>query len=224
MTGYVPKKKGKKKKKQSNYRRKSTWNDSENVESDPEKDNQELDIIPSKVNQCIPIDELLERVNDEIIDYELIGKLVQHLVTTKVTGDNGSILIFLPGVFEISSAQISISNATKGMNTILLPLHGGLQSKDQQKVFHNAPQGHTKVILSTNVAETSITIPDCVVVIDTCKEKQSSYDPSNRMPLLLECFASKDSLKQRRGRAGRVREGFYYQLIRPNTYQKLSQQ
>lgn len=59
----------------------------------------------------------------------------------------------------------------------------------------------------------SITIPDCTMVIDTCKEKLSSYDPSNRMPLLIEAFASRDSLKQRRGRAGRVRPGSCYKLI-----------
>lgn len=68
------------------------------------------------------------------------------------------------------------------------------------------------MILSTNVAETSITIPDCTIVIDTAREKQSSYDPSNRMPLLIEKFASRDSLKQRRGRAGRVRPGSCYKV------------
>ena len=59
------------------------------------------------------------------------------------------------------------------------------------------------------------------MVIDTCKEKQSSYDPSNRMPLLLETFASRDSLKQRRGRAGRVRPGTCYKLISKEKFGKL---
>jgi ATP-dependent RNA helicase DHX57 len=71
------------------------------------------------------------------------------------------------------------------------------------------------------VAETSITIPDCTIVIDTCKEKQSSFDPVNRMPLLLETFASRDSLKQRRGRAGRVRPGNCYKLVSSSFYGKL---
>jgi ATP-dependent RNA helicase DHX57 len=69
--------------------------------------------------------------------------------------------------------------------------------------------------------ETSVTIPDCTIVIDTAREKQSSYDPTNRMPLLVEHFASKASLKQRRGRAGRVREGTCYKLISRATYAKL---
>lgn len=63
----------------------------------------------------------------------------------------------------------------------------------------------------------------CLVnqVVDTCKEKQSSFDPINRMPLLLERFASQDSLKQRRGRAGRVRPGTCYKLISTRTFEKL---
>lgn len=77
------------------------------------------------------------------------------------------------------------------------------------------------VCCSTNVAETSITIPDCTVVVDTCKEKQSSFDPINRMPMLLERFASQDSLKQRRGRAGRVRPGTCYKLVSKSLYNKL---
>lgn len=61
------------------------------------------------------------------------------------------------------------------------------------------------------------------MVIDTCKEKQSSYDPSNRMPLLIETFASRDSLKQRRGRAGRTRPGTCYKLISKQKFDKLPQ-
>ena len=60
-------------------------------------------------------------------------------------------------------------------------------------------------------------------MIDSCREKQSSYDPVNRMPLLLEKFASKASLKQRRGRAGRVRKGKCYKMISKATYSKLDE-
>jgi ATP-dependent RNA helicase DHX57 len=135
--------------------------------------------------------------------------------------DDGSILVFLPGAPEISLAANIIRRITKEMMVELLPLHGGLQPKEQNLVFKRAAAGFTKVILSTNVAETSITIPDCTCVVDTCREKQSSYDPINRMPLLVERFASTDSLKQRRGRAGRIRSGAYYQLISPKAKAKL---
>ena len=79
---------------------------------------------------------------------------------------------------------------------------------------------HEKIALTTTF-HTHTKIPDCTVVIDTAKEKQSSFDPVNRMPLLLEKFASQDSLKQRRGRAGRVRPGTCYKLISTKTYNKL---
>ncbi len=85
----------------------------------------------------------------------------------------------------------------------LAPSARGLQTENQQLAFLPPQKDWTKVILCTNVARMSITIPDCTIVVDTCKEKQSSFDPTNRMPLLLEQCASRDSLKQRRSRAGR---------------------
>merc|ERR1712232_4130 len=117
---------------------------------------------------------------------------------------NGSILVFLPGAPEIFKADKTIRRILKNTDNIqIMPLHGGLDPKNQRKVFQNSRIGCSKIILATNIAETSITIPDCTVVIDTCREKQSSFDVYNRMPCLLECFSSKDSLRQRRGRAGR---------------------
>ncbi len=153
----------------------------------------------------------------------MLAVLVDKLVKTKASDDDGSILVFLPGAPEIARAQETILKITRGMKMNILPLHGGLQPQQQKMVFDAASYGITKVILSTNVAETSITIPDCTIVVDTCREKQSSYDPSNRMPMLIEKFASRDSLKQRRGRAGRVRPGSCYKLISRQTLSKLPQ-
>ena len=164
-------------------------------------------------NQGVPLEEMVKRVDETNIDYDLLGYLVRALVKENVMGSDGSILVFLPGAPEINQAKATIGNMTSGMPLLLLPLHGGLQPREQNVVFRRA-QNAVKVILSTNVAETSITIPDCTVVIDCCREKQSSYDPVNRMPLLVEVFASQASIKQRRGRAGRVREGTCYNLFR----------
>lgn len=170
--------------------------------------------------QCaVPLEERLKRMNEEDIDYDLIAALIKTLLQTK--DDDGSILCFLPGAGEIDRAERVIQQVVRGHDVTILPLHGGLQPDKQQQVFVPARKGYTKIILSTNVAETSITIPDCTVVIDTCKEKKSSFDPTNRMPLLLECFASRDSLKQRRGRAGRVRPGTCYKLISSSKHGKL---
>ncbi|GKY91476.1 hypothetical protein MPSEU_000119900 [Mayamaea pseudoterrestris] len=157
------------------------------------------------------------------LDYDLMGRLLVALISRRDKGDDGSILIFLPGAPEINKASEAIKRRAEGMSLLLLPLHGGLQSKDQSVVFRPPPFGSTKVILSTNIAETSVTIPDCTVVIDSCREKQSSYDPSNRMPLLVEQYASKASLKQRRGRAGRVRAGICYKLVSKRTLASLAE-
>jgi ATP-dependent RNA helicase DHX57 len=169
---------------------------------------------------AVPLDERLKRMNENEIDYSLISLLVKSLLRTKE--DDGSILVFLPGAGEIDRAERAIQDNVRGFPLTILPLHGGLQAEKQAQVFLPARKGFTKIILSTNVAETSITIPDCTIVVDTCKEKQSSFDPVNRMPLLLEQFASQDSLRQRRGRAGRVRPGTCYKLISSSLHSKLS--
>jgi len=165
------------------------------------------------------MNDLLGRMDPNQIPYDLLAVLLQTLLNEQ-DEDNGSILVFLPGAPEIQTATNIIRRLIpSSASYTLLPLHGGLQSKEQNLVFSSAPS--RKIILATNVAETSITIPDCTCVIDTCREKQASYDPVNRMPLLVEQFASLDSLKQRRGRAGRVRPGTCYKLINKSTLNSL---
>jgi ATP-dependent RNA helicase DHX57 len=240
LTGYIPPRKPKK----GNYhggghgnqqqrpRKSSPWADSERSDDEEEetKEPEDEEITAettSKIKETtaqthnIPLEDLVKRVDETRTDYDLLGQLVRHLVKEKTMGPDGSILVFLSGAPEINQAKITIEKVTRGMSILLLPLHGGLQPKEQNAVFPPAPKHMVKVILSTNVAETSITIPDCTVVIDSCREKQSSYDPTNRMPMLLEQFASQASLKQRRGRAGRVREGICYKLISQSTYSKI---
>lgn len=160
--------------------------------------------------------------NDNAIDYNLLATLICHVVQHKDHDDDGSILVFLPGAPEIGQAERVIKKLSRNDSSLsLLPLHGGLQPKDQRRVFVPARRGVTKIVLSTNVAETSITIPDVTVVVDTCREKQSSFDPVNRMPMLVERYASLDSLRQRRGRAGRVRPGTCYKLLRQSKLDSL---
>ena len=170
-----------------------------------------------------PLQDLVQRVDDVNTDYYMIAALVETLIRTKQhVGDDGSILVFLPGVMEISKCERAVLDATRSLasRTKVFQLHGGCKPADQKMVF-NSYRDFTKVIIATNVAETSITIPDCVVVIDGCREKQSSFDPANRMPLLLEQFACQDSLRQRRGRAGRVRPGVCFKLITKKRFSSL---
>lgn len=223
MTGYIPRQRrvGVKKGVAMKFRSQSTMGDAERGEEEIELTEKLDGLFDDEVGSSKKdsIEDILKRMAEDEIDYDLIGALIRYLIQYKE--DNGSILVFLPGASEISLAANVIRKTTKGMMVELLPLHGGLQPSEQNLVFKRAATGFTKVILSTNVAETSITIPDCTCVVDSCREKQSSYDPVNRMPLLVEQFASTDSLKQRRGRAGRIRSGSYYQLIHPQAKAKL---
>ena len=168
---------------------------------------------------------LIKRLDPMQIDYDLIGCLVKEIVKGRMHLEGGgSILVFLPGLMEIVSTERGIRKICSGVDReefVIFQLHGGMKAQEQKKIFQSFAS-KVKIVLSTNVAQTSITIPDCVVVIDTCLEKQSSYDANNRMPLLLTRICSQDALKQRRGRAGRVREGVCYKLITKKTHEALS--
>lgn len=164
LTGYIPPKKGKKKKfgNWSNHstRKKTAWNDSELSDNDddydeldPASDTASMKVSTAKT-MTIPIEELVKRVNSNEVDYDMVAQLVKHLVFQKEKGDDGSILVFLPGAPEINRAKEMILKVTKGDSMLILPLHGGLQPQDQKKVFDSPGYGITKVILSTNVAET----------------------------------------------------------------------
>ncbi|KAL3921982.1 MAG: hypothetical protein SGILL_002453 [Bacillariaceae sp.] len=231
LTNYNPPKKKRKQQYFNNRsinRKSSPWQDSEKSDDEDVGEDEEEDTPTSRPDEAdykpsepqVPLEERVKRVDQDSVDYHLLGQLVKCIVRSNGMGSDGSILVFMQGVGEISQAMTVISKITRGTPILLLPLHGGLQPQEQNKVFRKFP-GQVKCILSTNVAETSITIPDCTVVIDSCREKQSSYDPVNRMPLLLDRFASKASLKQRRGRAGRVRNGKCYKLISKATFSRL---
>jgi HrpA-like RNA helicase len=146
------------------------------------------------------------------INYDLILKTIEHIDTTLGKSDGG-ILIFLPGAFEIDQVLQKLRNRR---NFHALPLHASLPPKEQKRVFQAAPKGLRKVIAATNVAETSITIPDIVAVIDTGRVKEMTFDPVSSLRRLDEMWASQAACKQRRGRAGRVREGLCYKLYTRN--------
>ncbi|TPX07142.1 uncharacterized protein E0L32_010943 [Thyridium curvatum] len=125
------------------------------------------------------------------------------------TQKSGGILVFLPGVAEITQ----VCNLLRSVPSLhVLPLHASLETKEQRKVFVPAPKGKRKVVVATNVAETSITIDDIVAVIDSGRVKETSFDPMNNMRKLEETWASLAACKQRRGRAGRVQAGTCYKL------------
>lgn len=146
------------------------------------------------------------------LNYDLLAATVQA-IDDDLGDQEGSILIFLSGTLEIQRALKAITNLPQSYRFLALPLHASLIPADQRRVFPRPPRGQRKVICATNVAETSITIEDIVAVIDTGRVKETTFDPETRMIRLAETWASRSSCKQRRGRAGRVREGNCYKLF-----------
>ncbi|KAG2776315.1 hypothetical protein JG687_00003691 [Phytophthora cactorum] len=159
-------------------------------------------------------EEIAARVDDSKIDYDLIVHLVRYLALEK-SQSSGAILVFLPGTAEIKRLIEMLTHGNGGLSSKVwaLPLHGSLSGADQAMVFKSAPSGKTKVIVSTNIAETSITINDITAVIDSGKVKEMVYDNRARRSQLLDCWASRAACDQRKGRAGRVQAGTCYRLF-----------
>lgn len=148
--------------------------------------------------------------NDRI-DYGLVAATVKHIVDTSTSG---AVLIFMPGVMEIRACVAELNSAGLGAVDIL-PLHANLSSAEQRRVF--APTKGRKIVVATNVAETSVTIPDVVYVVDTGRVKETQYDASVGLQRLVECWTSRASGRQRRGRAGRTQPGQCYKLYTRRT-------
>lgn len=119
------------------------------------------------------------------------------------------VLVFLPGEREIHEAMDALT-ARALPHTVILPLYGRLPRREQLRVFKTLPQ--RRVILATNVAETSLTIPGIVFVVDTGLARVNRYSPRNGITRLLVEPISQASAEQRKGRAGRVRSGVCYRL------------
>lgn len=110
--------------------------------------------------------------------------------------------------------------AEQSKKWIILYLHSSLSVAEQDKVFDIAPEGTRKCILSTNIAETSLTIDGIRFVIDSGKVKEMNYDSKIRMHKLQEIWISKASAEQRKGRAGRTGPGICYRLYSPKDFEE----
>ncbi|KAJ2991400.1 hypothetical protein NUW58_g2524 [Xylaria curta] len=167
-----------------------------------------------------PVNKIIQKLGSRI-NYSLLVETAKA-----IDGDlyhanmKGGILIFLPGVAEINRTV----NQLKAVSSLhVLPLHASLDTREQRRVFASAPPGKRKVVVATNVAETSITIDDIVAVIDAGRVKETSFDPQNNMRKLEETWASRAACKQRRGRAGRVQAGKCYKLYTKSLEERMAE-
>lgn len=155
----------------------------------------------------------LEVVNEEEINYELIEELIMKIGRDY---EEGGILVFLPGLMEITTLyeQLLSNREMKDKKRYLvLPLHSTLSTEQQQAIFSRPPKGVRKIVIATNIAETSITIDDIVFVIDSGRVKERRYDSAAKMSALVEIWISRANKRQRRGRAGRVKPGHSFHLF-----------
>uniref|UniRef100_A0A3Q2FH75 RNA helicase n=1 Tax=Cyprinodon variegatus TaxID=28743 RepID=A0A3Q2FH75_CYPVA len=170
----------------------------------------ELDHFSSRTRQ------VLQFMNPNKINVDLLVDLLDYLDKSPQFADvDGAVLVFLPGLAHIQQLYDVLSSDKRFREKHrykIVALHSTLSSKDQAAAFTVPPAGVRKIVLSTNIAETGVTIPDVVFVIDTGKTKENKYHESSQMSSLVETFVSKASALQRQGRAGRVRNGFCFRL------------
>lgn len=159
----------------------------------------------------------LSRVNEDRIDMDLVEHVVLHIHETQAPG---AILVFVPGMAEIDNLSRRLMSQRCLQGHVVVPLHSSISPKDQKNAFKLHEAGVRKIVISTNIAETSVTIEDIVYVIDTGKHKERRHDASRSMSMLVEDSVSVANANQRKGRAGRVREGTCYALYTRQCYEK----
>lgn len=141
----------------------------------------------------------------------------QHLLRVlrqALVEDAGDILVFLPGRREIARAQSALSGLAAATATTLeiLPLHGDLSQAEQQAALGPGATNTRRIVLATNVAESSVTLPGIGVVVDTGLAREPRFDPNSGFTRLQTVSIAQASAEQRAGRAGRVAAGVAYRL------------
>lgn len=162
--------------------------------------------------------------NPDEINHDFLFEVIKQIHNSKST--DGSILVFLPGIGDITEQQHRILNGIPSKNYELYILHSSLNGtdrNDQDRVFDKPPTGHRKIILSTNIAETSLTINDVAYVIDAGKAKLNKFDFRSQTALLQSAWISKACAKQRAGRAGRTQSGICYRLYSAEDYEAMDE-
>ena len=154
---------------------------------------------------------------------EWVEPKVVQTVLQALSDEPGSLLVFLPGQAEIRRVHEQLAEALAGRTEIMLcPLHGELDLAAQRAAIEPAPAGRRKVVLATNIAETSLTIDGVRVVIDAGLERVPRFDPASGMTRLDTQRIARASATQRAGRAGRLEPGVCYRLWSEAQHEQLA--
>jgi ATP-dependent helicase HrpB len=154
-----------------------------------------------------------------------ISEAVMRRLERILAEEPGSVLVFLPGVREIRQVEKALGALPPGLRQdkpIVAPLYGDLSREQQDQAIQPCAAGRRKIVLATNIAETSLTIEGISIVIDSGLERQARFDPGSGMNRLDTVFISRDSADQRSGRAGRLGPGKCYRLWTPGQQQRMA--
>ena len=163
---------------------------------------------------------------DPIPDY--IKSCVETVIDIHMTEKAGDILVFLPGQDEVTSVVSQLKSRAESLNhkeisLNIVPLYAGLPYRSQMKAFERPRQHIRKVVVATNIAETSLTINGIVYVVDSGFVRVNAFNPRCGLDTLITTATSKVEATQRAGRAGRVRAGKVYRLYTEEEYSKLEE-
>lgn len=190
-----------------------------------QEEEEDESIIDWKQKRVVSADGEIVVYNEKeegLVPIGLVATTIAHIAKTT---QEGAILVFLPGLDEM----VKVDDLLRRENVLgvdfkdefrfkMHMLHSSIPA-GQTDVFNPVPEGCRKVILGTNIAETSITIPDVQYVVDTGKLREKQYDQMRRITKLQCTWVSKSNSKQRAGRAGRVQNGHYYALFSKARYE-----
>ncbi|CAG0922779.1 unnamed protein product, partial [Notodromas monacha] len=163
--------------------------------------------------------------NDAILYNWVVDCALTIIARFKLTNDaesivsdeeraRGSVLVFLPGYSDIETFCLLLGKMDPSRNKwTIVPVHSKLKQEAERTIFAPPMPGYRKIIVSTNIAESSITIPDVKYIIDFGLTKRSSVDKVSNLSFLKLVWCSQAEIKQRRGRAGRVQRGKVYHMI-----------
>lgn len=174
-----------------------------------------------RLRQCLPEAPLIvsqgrsfavERRYQALASHQRLEEGVAQATCSLLRSEPGSLLLFLPGVGEIQRVMTLLEEKVP-RDVMLCPLYGALPLSEQRKAILPAPANYRKVVLATNIAETSLTIEGIRLVVDTALERVARFDARTGLTRLLTQRVSQASMTQRAGRAGRLEPGICLHLI-----------